>query len=99
MSQFIAQLQRRLEEMKIGVLRVEETEDFLHAQGLRLLAVLLRRPFSLSRLVDFRLHMLTTLHYAQQVSHLGEFSEAFNVMTRQLKEREAPAAVLAVPFG
>ncbi len=27
--------------------------------------------------------------YAQQVSHLGEFSEAFNVMTRQLKEREA----------
>ena len=27
MSQFIAQLQRRLEEMKIGVLRVEETEE------------------------------------------------------------------------
>lgn len=26
--------------------------------------------------------------YSQKVSHLGEFSEAFNTMTRQLKERE-----------
>ena len=27
--------------------------------------------------------------YSQHVSHLGEFSEAFNTMTQQLKEREA----------
>ena len=27
--------------------------------------------------------------YSQQVSYLGEFSNAFNMMTRQLKEREA----------
>ena len=28
--------------------------------------------------------------YSQTVSFLGEFSEAFNTMTRQLKEREEP---------
>lgn len=82
LERFLGDLQTQMETMKIGVLRVEGVNS---DDGTIMLTV--SEDANMNHLTC-QAKQVAAGDYSQHASYLGEFSEAFNTMIEQLRERE-----------